>query len=81
MAGVYLAEVAYNVTVSSLQRTSLHLACYNGHAETASYLLNEGADPTVLDTFGNNSLHLAIRAQQRYNKINSFTEFCPFVNF
>jgi len=76
--GVYLAEVAYNIAVSSLQRTPLHLACYSGHAETANYLLNKGADPTVLDTFDNNCLHLAIRAQQRYNNI---TEFCTFVDF
>ena len=53
--------------VDSSNRTPLHLACMNGHAEVASVLLQYGADPLAQDKTGASSLHNAIFKQ--YQKV------------
>ena len=38
----------------------LHLACQNGHSETAMVLLENGAMPNAKDKFGNTPLYYAV---------------------
>ncbi|XP_051837258.1 nuclear factor NF-kappa-B p100 subunit [Antechinus flavipes] len=45
-----------------LQQTPLHLAVITGQSRVVSFLLNMGADPTLLDRHGDSALHLALRA-------------------
>lgn len=45
-----------------LQQTPLHLAVITGQTSVVSFLLQVGADPTLLDRHGDSALHLALRA-------------------
>jgi len=45
----------------NLQRTALHLAVVAGNEELVKYLLENGADPLILDKCNYNVLHLAIQ--------------------
>ncbi|XP_074089931.1 nuclear factor NF-kappa-B p100 subunit isoform X2 [Macrotis lagotis] len=45
-----------------LQQTPLHLAVITGQSQVVSFLLDMGADPTLLDRHGDSALHLALRA-------------------
>lgn len=43
-------------------QTPLHLAVITGQSRVVSFLLQVGADPTLLDRHGDSALHLALRA-------------------
>ncbi|XP_056660864.1 nuclear factor NF-kappa-B p100 subunit [Monodelphis domestica] len=45
-----------------LHQTPLHLAVITGQSRVVSFLLDVGADPTLLDRHGDSALHLALRA-------------------
>ncbi|XP_052040649.1 nuclear factor NF-kappa-B p100 subunit [Apodemus sylvaticus] len=45
-----------------LHQTPLHLAVITGQARVVSFLLQVGADPTLLDRHGDSAVHLALRA-------------------
>ncbi|XP_027707585.1 nuclear factor NF-kappa-B p100 subunit isoform X1 [Vombatus ursinus] len=45
-----------------LNQTPLHLAVITGQSQVVSFLLDMGADPTLLDRHGDSALHLALRA-------------------
>ena len=51
-------------------RTSLHIACYFGMMKTIQYLLEQGADPTIRDSYG----YLA-RDLLRESKTSSFDDW------
>ena len=48
----------------AIQNTPLHLACSNGHVETAKLLLARGADPTAINNRGLSCLDIAIENNQ-----------------
>ncbi|XP_036293740.1 nuclear factor NF-kappa-B p100 subunit isoform X1 [Pipistrellus kuhlii] len=50
-----------NVT-NNLHQTPLHLAVITGQTGVVSFLLQVGADPTLLDRHGDSAVHLALRA-------------------
>lgn len=43
-------------------QTPLHLAVITGQTRVVSFLLQVGADPTLLDRHGDSAIHLALRA-------------------
>lgn len=43
-------------------QTPLHLAVITGQTNVVSFLLQVGADPTLLDRHGDSAVHLALRA-------------------
>lgn len=43
-------------------QTPLHLAVITGQTSVVSFLLQVGADPSLLDRHGDSALHLALRA-------------------
>lgn len=43
-------------------QTPLHLAVITGQTRVVSFLLQVGADPTLLDRHGDSAVHLALRA-------------------
>ncbi|KAH0504522.1 Nuclear factor NF-kappa-B p100 subunit [Microtus ochrogaster] len=45
-----------------LHQTPLHLAVITGQTRVVSFLLQVGADPTLLDRHGDSAVHLALRA-------------------
>ncbi|XP_075466819.1 nuclear factor NF-kappa-B p100 subunit isoform X2 [Ascaphus truei] len=45
-----------------LQQTPLHLGVITKQYKVVSFLLNAGADPTIIDRCGNSVLHLAVQA-------------------
>ncbi|XP_044518475.1 nuclear factor NF-kappa-B p100 subunit [Gracilinanus agilis] len=45
-----------------LHQTPLHLAVITGQSQVVNFLLDMGADPTLLDRHGDSALHLALRA-------------------
>uniref|UniRef100_A0A8D0HGF0 Nuclear factor kappa B subunit 2 n=1 Tax=Sphenodon punctatus TaxID=8508 RepID=A0A8D0HGF0_SPHPU len=45
-----------------LQQTPLHLAVITQQPRVAGFLLQAGADPTLLDRYGNSLLHLALQS-------------------
>ncbi|KAM5142242.1 nuclear factor NF-kappa-B p100 subunit [Mantella aurantiaca] len=47
---------------NNLHQTPLHLAVITKQYHIAAFLLRAGADPTILDRFGNSLLHLAVQA-------------------
>ncbi|XP_043844872.1 nuclear factor NF-kappa-B p100 subunit isoform X2 [Dromiciops gliroides] len=47
---------------NNLHQTPLHLAVITEQSQVVSFLLNMGADPTLLDRHGDSALHLALRA-------------------
>nr|XP_020646846.1 nuclear factor NF-kappa-B p100 subunit isoform X1 [Pogona vitticeps]XP_020646847.1 nuclear factor NF-kappa-B p100 subunit isoform X1 [Pogona vitticeps]XP_020646848.1 nuclear factor NF-kappa-B p100 subunit isoform X1 [Pogona vitticeps] len=49
-----------NIT-NHLQQTPLHLAVITRQPRVAGFLLQAGADPTLLDRYGNSILHLALQ--------------------
>lgn len=50
-----------NIT-NHLHQTPLHLAVITGQTNVVSFLLQVGADPTLLDRHGDSAVHLALRA-------------------
>ncbi|KAG8435111.1 hypothetical protein GDO86_013167 [Hymenochirus boettgeri] len=46
-----------------LQQTPLHLGVITKQYEVVAFLLKAGADPTILDRYGNSVLHLAVQAK------------------
>lgn len=50
--------------VFTFKNTALHLACSNGHIETAKLLLAYGADPTTINNRGLSCLDIAIENNQ-----------------
>lgn len=50
-----------NIT-NHLHQTPLHLAVITGQTGVVSFLLQVGADPTLLDRHGDSAVHLALRA-------------------
>ncbi|CAI9568318.1 unnamed protein product [Staurois parvus] len=47
---------------NNLHQTPLHLAVITKQCQTVALLIRAGADPTILDRFGNTMLHLAVQA-------------------
>lgn len=45
-----------------LSQTPLHLAVITKQYQMVALLIRAGADPTILDRFGNSVLHLAVQA-------------------
>ncbi|ELK35615.1 Nuclear factor NF-kappa-B p100 subunit [Myotis davidii] len=50
-----------NIT-NHLHQTPLHLAVITGQTNVVSFLLQVGADPTLLDRHGDSAVHLALRS-------------------
>jgi ankyrin repeat protein len=48
-----------NIKNSLSGKSPIHYASCNGHPEVAAFLLANGADPIVVDNFGNTPLHVA----------------------
>ncbi|KAE8591098.1 hypothetical protein XENTR_v10018312 [Xenopus tropicalis] len=46
-----------------LQQTPLHLGVITKQYSVVAFLLKAGADPTILDRYGNSVLHLAVQAE------------------
>ncbi|XP_072279986.1 nuclear factor NF-kappa-B p100 subunit isoform X2 [Pyxicephalus adspersus] len=47
---------------NNLHQTPLHLGVITKQYQIVSFLLRAGADPTILDRFGNSVIHLAVQA-------------------
>ncbi|GFH23549.1 uncharacterized protein HaLaN_21175, partial [Haematococcus lacustris] len=43
------------------KRTGLMLACHEGHTRVVRYLLEKGADASLVDNFGNTAMFEAVR--------------------
>ncbi|XP_040291263.1 nuclear factor NF-kappa-B p100 subunit [Bufo bufo] len=54
-------EKIFNIC-NNLHQTPLHLGVITKQYQTVSILLKAGADPTILDRYGNSVLHLAVQA-------------------
>ncbi|XP_075697725.1 nuclear factor NF-kappa-B p100 subunit [Rhinoderma darwinii] len=48
---------------NNLHQTPLHLGVITKQYQTVHILLKAGADPTILDRYGNSALHLAVQAE------------------
>ncbi len=48
-----------NVQAARVGFTALHLAAYEGHAAVVRALMERGADPTLVNKFGDTALRLA----------------------
>ncbi|XP_005063560.1 LOW QUALITY PROTEIN: nuclear factor NF-kappa-B p100 subunit [Mesocricetus auratus] len=60
---IYHAQYLGVINITNhLHQTPLHLAVITGQTRVVSFLLQVGADPTLLDRHGDSAVHLALRA-------------------
>jgi ankyrin repeat protein len=72
-----------DVSISSkdtMGRTSLHIACSDGHEELVKFLLEQKADPTAKDKLGNTPFNDCVRS--KHDKVVAIIkQFDPNVTF
>ena len=66
---------------SKLLQTPLHLALHRGHLDFAKVLLQRGADPSLVDGYGNNALDWSLETKPYSTKFRNTTlQLSPHLN-